>query len=132
MLIRVSASVCVSMSMPLSPRHAKEHCVEEALLLAALWVESREGVGEAQEVRAALLLGHKERAQRVAAAAGLKKHGGVDAVERGGLAARGQALVRDSDRRSLSAALPTSADRRGRAGLHVGEEHSLECIGRCR
>ena len=52
--------------------------------MAAARVEGGEGVGEAQEVGAAILLGLQQVSQRLAASRRLQEHGGVDAVQRGG------------------------------------------------
>src|SRR5262245_60730655 len=107
-----------------SPRDRQQHRVDQSLLFAPLRVESREGVGEAQEVGAALLLGFEQCAQGVGAASGLKEHRCVDAVEGGSLAGGGQALVRDIDASEYATAAAPPADFRGR--LQIGEEHPLE------
>src|SRR5438552_3444272 len=62
-----------------------EHGVNQALLFAVAGIERGEGVGEAGEVGAAVLLGLEQGAQGVGAPALLEEHGGVDAVQGGGL-----------------------------------------------
>ena len=54
---------------PHSSRHRQEHRVDQSLLFAPLWVERGEGIGEAQEVGSALVLGFEQSAQCVGAAA---------------------------------------------------------------
>ena len=66
--------------------HCQEHSIEEAFFLAVFGIESREGVGEAEEIRAALGFGFEQGAQGAGLASRLEEHRGVDAVERGGLA----------------------------------------------
>lgn len=45
--------------------HGQKHRVQESLLLAALWVEGREGVGEAKEIGAAILLRREEGTESI-------------------------------------------------------------------
>src|SRR5258708_1688335 len=114
-----------------SPRHRQQHRVEKAFFLTPCRVEGREGVGEAQEVGAALLLRLEKRTQGIGPAAGLEEHRGVYAVQGGGLAGGSWALVRHVSARSLPTT-PAAPTQRGRAGLHVGKEHPLERVGRRR
>ena len=64
-----------------------EHGVEKSLLLATPRIEGREGVRQPQELRASLLLCSKKIPQCVGLAPHLKKHGGMDSVERSHLTA---------------------------------------------
>src|ERR1700680_4016973 len=126
---RVSRLMAGSIS---SPRDSQKHRVDEALLLAPLRVESGEGVGETQEVGAALLLRLEERARRIGTAASLEEHCRVNAVEGRRLAGRGQALVRHLGIGTPPAAPAAPADRGGSAGLQVGKQDALERVGhRC-
>ena len=71
-------------SFPL-PRYGEQHRVEEAFLPATTRVEGGERVGEAKELGPEFLLGFDQCAQRVGVPVGLQQHGGVDAVQRGGV-----------------------------------------------
>src|SRR5581483_683721 len=74
--------ICSRLSM-MSPSagQREQHRIQQPLLLAAPWVEGREGVGEPEEVGAARLLGRDEGTQRVRLTARLKQHPHVDPVE---------------------------------------------------
>jgi len=69
----------------LLPPNRQQHGVQQAFFFAATRIEGREGVGQAEEGRAAVKLGLDQSAEGVGAAAGLEEHGGVDAVEGGGV-----------------------------------------------
>jgi hypothetical protein len=105
-------------------RYCQQHGVEQALFITAGGIKGGKGVGQSQEIRAAIDLGSEQGPQGIGAARRLKKHGRVDAVKRSRAATSLQSLVGDL---GLTASAAT-ADARDRLFV-VEEEIELDGAG---